>query len=195
MKASPPDLVEAAIDQMARTLRQSPPVGLTTRQVSGALARLRPTIRQLLLAAVATAQQSASESCGCGAKAAPKKQLALDYSPRAFPGARAPDGPAPEMEDRLVGMGLAESSEKAIDSAEMQDYERKQAEFADDVEEAWGLANYIDGSEGRASLVLRDLDSYDPEDASRMAEMGVGELEQALLTLVVRRRRSGAERG
>lgn len=37
-----------------------------------------------------------------------KKRGSLDYTPRAFPGARAPDGPAPHLEDRLVAMGLAE---------------------------------------------------------------------------------------
>lgn len=40
-----------------------------------------------------------------------KKRGSLDYTPRAFPGARAPDGPAPDLEDRLVAMGLAERTE------------------------------------------------------------------------------------
>lgn len=37
-----------------------------------------------------------------------KKRGGLEYTPQAFPGAHAPDGPAPELEDRLVTMGLAE---------------------------------------------------------------------------------------
>lgn len=40
-----------------------------------------------------------------------KKRGSLDYTPRAFPGARAPDGPAPDLEDRLVAMGLAERTD------------------------------------------------------------------------------------
>lgn len=39
-----------------------------------------------------------------------KKRSSLDYTPRAFHGARAPDGPAPDLESRLVAMGLAEPS-------------------------------------------------------------------------------------
>ena len=31
----------------------------------------------------------------------------LDYVPQAFPGCRAPDGPAPGLEDELVRLGLA----------------------------------------------------------------------------------------
>ncbi len=183
------DLIEDAIDQMARSLRKAPPAGLTTRQVSGALVRLRPTIRDLLAAAVVNAQHSQSASCACGAKPAPKRELALDYTPRAFPGARAPDGPAPELEDRLVKMGLAEPSEKPIDSAGTQDDEREEAKFAADVEEAWGLANYIDGSEARARYVLTDLGSDDPDDdASWMANIGEAALEQELLKLIRRRR-------
>ena len=37
-----------------------------------------------------------------------QRSTPLDYTPRAFHGARAPDGPAPDVEDRLVQMGLAE---------------------------------------------------------------------------------------
>lgn len=40
-----------------------------------------------------------------------KKRGGLEYTPQAFPGARAPDGPAPDLEDRLVAMGLAERTE------------------------------------------------------------------------------------
>jgi len=39
-----------------------------------------------------------------------RKRSSLDYTPRAFHGARAPDGPAPDVESRLVAMGLAEPS-------------------------------------------------------------------------------------
>ena len=93
------------------------------------------------------------------------------------------------MEDRLVGMGLAEPSEKPIDSAGTQDDEREEAKFAADAEEAWGLANYIDGSEARARYVLTDLGSDDPDDdASWMANIGEAALEQELLKLIRRRR-------
>jgi hypothetical protein len=40
-----------------------------------------------------------------------KKRSALEYTPQAFPGARAPDGPAPDLQDRLAKIGLAERSE------------------------------------------------------------------------------------
>ncbi len=41
-----------------------------------------------------------------------RKRGGLDYTPRAFPGARKPDGPAPGLEDELVKMGLAEPQTK-----------------------------------------------------------------------------------
>lgn len=37
-----------------------------------------------------------------------RKRGGLDYTPRAFPGARDPDGPAPDLEDRLAQLGLVE---------------------------------------------------------------------------------------
>ena len=37
-----------------------------------------------------------------------RKRGGLDYTPRAFPGARDPDGPAPDLEDRLAKLGLVE---------------------------------------------------------------------------------------
>lgn len=40
-----------------------------------------------------------------------RKRGGLDYTPRAFPGARNPDGPAPGLEDELVKLGLAEPKE------------------------------------------------------------------------------------
>ena len=40
-----------------------------------------------------------------------KKRGGLDYTPRAFPGARAPDGPAPDLEARLAELGLVDRSE------------------------------------------------------------------------------------
>lgn len=39
-----------------------------------------------------------------------KKKRGLDYTPQAFPGARAPDGPAPGLEESLAEMGLLESA-------------------------------------------------------------------------------------
>ncbi|HMU41619.1 MAG TPA: hypothetical protein PKE31_21605 [Pseudomonadota bacterium] len=39
-----------------------------------------------------------------------KKGGGLDYIPQAFPGARAPDGPAPDLQARLAQMGLAEQT-------------------------------------------------------------------------------------
>lgn len=44
-----------------------------------------------------------------------KRRGGLEYTPQAFPGARAPDGPAPDLEERLVAMGLAEPT-KANDA-------------------------------------------------------------------------------
>lgn len=38
-----------------------------------------------------------------------KKHGGLDYTPQAFPGARAPDGPAPDLADRLARLGLIRS--------------------------------------------------------------------------------------
>lgn len=46
-----------------------------------------------------------------GANPGAKKRSSLEYTPQAFPGARAPDGPAPGLEERLVQMGLAERAE------------------------------------------------------------------------------------
>lgn len=40
-----------------------------------------------------------------------KKKRGLDYTPQAFPGARAPDGPAPGLEESLAEMGLLESAQ------------------------------------------------------------------------------------
>jgi hypothetical protein len=40
-----------------------------------------------------------------------KKGGGLDYTPQAFPGARAPDGPAPDLGDKLAKMGLVEGTE------------------------------------------------------------------------------------
>lgn len=37
----------------------------------------------------------------------PERGRQLDYVPKAFPGCRAPDGPAPGLEDELVRLGLA----------------------------------------------------------------------------------------
>lgn len=39
-----------------------------------------------------------------------KKKRGLDYTPQAFPGARAPDGPAPGLEESLAEMGMLESA-------------------------------------------------------------------------------------
>ena len=39
-----------------------------------------------------------------------KKGGGLDYTPQAFPGARAPDGPAPDLQARLAQLGLAEQT-------------------------------------------------------------------------------------
>lgn len=43
-----------------------------------------------------------------GRRPGAKRPDPLDYTPRAFSGARAPDGPAPDLEARLMRMGLAE---------------------------------------------------------------------------------------
>ena len=43
---------------------------------------------------------------------APKAKAALDYTPQAFPGAKAPDGPAPDLHDALAQILLKDSQEK-----------------------------------------------------------------------------------
>lgn len=48
-----------------------------------------------------------------------RKRGELDYTPRAFPGARNPDGPAPGLEDELIKMGLAEPKAPAAASADV----------------------------------------------------------------------------
>ena len=40
-----------------------------------------------------------------------RKRGGLDYTPRAFPGSRDPDGPAPDMEAKLAELGLLEGAE------------------------------------------------------------------------------------
>lgn len=40
-----------------------------------------------------------------------RKRGGLDYTPRAFPGARDPDGPAPDLADKLAKLGLLEGAE------------------------------------------------------------------------------------
>lgn len=40
-----------------------------------------------------------------------RKREGLDYTPRAFPGARAPDGPAPDLGEKLAKLGVIEESE------------------------------------------------------------------------------------
>lgn len=53
----------------------------------------------------------ASAGVNPGVNPGAKKRAALEYTPQAFPGARAPDGPAPDLEERLVQLGLAERTE------------------------------------------------------------------------------------
>lgn len=40
---------------------------------------------------------------------APKAKAALDYTPQAFPGARAPDGPAPDLQARLEALSVLDA--------------------------------------------------------------------------------------
>ena len=47
-----------------------------------------------------------------------KKGGGLDYTPQAFPGARAPDGPAPDLGDKLAKMGLLEGQEPTNQAAD-----------------------------------------------------------------------------
>lgn len=44
----------------------------------------------------------------------------LNYTPRAFPGARAPDGPAPDLEARLANRGLLDNDEPGVTKSEAQ---------------------------------------------------------------------------
>ncbi len=56
-------------------------------------------------------RMDASADVNAGTSRGAKRRGALDYTPQAFPGARAPDGPAPDLQDRLAQMGLAEQTE------------------------------------------------------------------------------------
>ena len=56
------------------------------------------------------ARMDARVDSSAGTSRGAKRRGALDYTPQAFPGARAPDGPAPDLQDRLAQMGLAEQT-------------------------------------------------------------------------------------
>lgn len=56
------------------------------------------------------ARMDARVDSSAGASRGAKRRGALDYTPQAFPGARAPDGPAPDLQARLAQMGLAEQT-------------------------------------------------------------------------------------
>ena len=45
---------------------------------------------------------------GDAPKQTPKAKTALDYTPQAFPGAKAPDGPAPDLQARLEAMSVVQ---------------------------------------------------------------------------------------
>ena len=55
----------------------------------------------------------ASPGVNVGTSRGAKKRAGLDYTPQAFPGARAPDGPAPDLHERLAQMGLVEQTAQA----------------------------------------------------------------------------------
>ena len=55
----------------------------------------------------------ASPGVNVGTSRGAKKRAGLDYTPQAFPGARAPDGPAPDLHERLAQMGLVEQTAPA----------------------------------------------------------------------------------
>lgn len=80
------------------------------RAPDGPAPDLEDKLAELGLVDRADAEPLADASAGVNPDVNPgtKKRPSLDYTPRAFPGARAPDGPAPDLEDRLVAMGLAE---------------------------------------------------------------------------------------
>lgn len=59
--------------------------------------------RQAVARAASTLESPASTST--------EKKNPLDYTPRAFPGVRGPDGPAPGVEERLVATGIASKPE------------------------------------------------------------------------------------
>lgn len=56
------------------------------------------------------ARMDARVDSSAGTSRGAKRRGALDYTPQAFPGARAPDGPAPDLQARLAQMGLAEQT-------------------------------------------------------------------------------------
>lgn len=59
-------------------------------------------------------RMDARADVNAGTSRGAKRRGALDYTPQAFPGARAPDGPAPDLQSRLAQMGLAEQTEAPI---------------------------------------------------------------------------------
>lgn len=56
---------------------------------------------------------SAQQEAGAETKPSGKQRGGLDYTPRAFPGARDPDGPAPGLEERLIKSGWAEPAARS----------------------------------------------------------------------------------
>lgn len=100
------DLSAAAqrgIGVLRETLVASPPPGVE----SGAVEEFFNRYEETLVASLGKVLRGL-----VGVNQGAKERGKLDYTPRAFPGAReAPDGPAPDVEDRLVAIGIAERSD------------------------------------------------------------------------------------
>ncbi len=93
-----------------------------------------------------------------------KKKRGLDYTPQAFPGARAPDGPAPGLEESLADMGLLESA-KARD-----EHAGKSASRVPERKKKGGLDYTPQAFPG-----ARAPDGPAPDLEQRLAELGVTE--------------------
>lgn len=99
-----------------------------------------------------------------------RKRGGFDYTPRAFPGARDPDGPAPDLESKLAKLGLLEGS----DSLEV----RASNVRADASEETKPAAKKRSGLDytARAFPGARDPDGPAPDLAERLAKLGLLDL-------------------
>lgn len=92
-----PEILDAAFGALGRTLRRWAHLGAMDTEPSANVRR-------------ALADRGQAIARECGARLPQKKaRPVLDYMPRAFPGVRAPDGPAPTLERDLARLGLVDA--------------------------------------------------------------------------------------
>ena len=91
-----PEILDAAFGALGRTMRRWAHLGAMDTEASANVRR-------------ALADRGQAIAREVGARLPEKKaRPVLDYTPRAFPGVRAPDGPAPTLERDLARLGLVE---------------------------------------------------------------------------------------